>query len=279
MRRSARLLIASALCAILLLGPFLGRASAEPAGKVGGLQSSLEQYLAGKNADYGVYVLDLDDSSRVDINGEDSFPTASMYKLLVLYRVAQAIDRGALSPDQTITITDDDLDPANPEIAYSAGDTPTVADALDQMITVSDNGAAFALTRAVGGWSWVASAAPELGMDNTVFTDDFYSTPQDFAHFFRLLANRQLVSPAATDLMISLLENQTVDDRIPALLPGDTWVAHKTGELPEVRNDGGIVRCASQSYVVVMMSKNGDPDEEIPAEAQMSGMIYNQICG
>lgn len=276
---SHRRLLALAFCVTLILGPFAGFAPAEAAGQFSSLQASLEQSVSGQDADYGIYVLDLKSGKSVVVAPDGNFPAASMYKLLVMYRVFQAFDRRTLSPDQPITITGDDLDPNNPEDVFSAGDTPTVAYALNQMITVSDNAAAWALTREVGGWPSVITAAAELGMKNTGFTDDFHGTPRDFAHFFHLLAERQLVSPAASDQMLALLAQQTVNDRLPALLPAGASVAHKTGELPGVRNDGGIVHCGGESYVVVMMSQNGDPDQEVATEAQMSRAIYHQLCG
>lgn len=279
MLRSFRLLFVIAICGALIFGPLAGPASAQSPKQLSGLQSSLEQYVGGLGGSYGVYVLDLNSDNSVDVDGEETFPTASMYKLLVMYRVFQAVDQGNLSLDDQITITDQDLAPENPELAFSVGDTPTVEGALDQMITVSDNAAAFALTRQVGGWQSVISAADDLGMPDTVFTDDFYSTPQDLAHFFRLLAARQLVSPAASTQMLDLLASQQVNDRIPAQLPEGVSVAHKTGELPGVRNDGGIVTCNGKQYIVVMMSRDGDPSVELPAEAQMSRMIYDQLCG
>ena len=50
-----------------------------------------------------------------------------------------------------------------------------------------------------------------------------------------------LASPTASAQMLNLSDNQNVNDRIPALLPDGVSVAHKTGELPGVRDDGGIV--------------------------------------
>lgn len=279
MLRSFRLLFVIAICGALIFGPLAGPASAQSPKQLSGLQSSLEQYVGGLDGSYGVYVLDLNSGNSVDVDGEETFPTASMYKLLVMYRVFQAVDQGNLSLDDQITITDQDLAPENPEVAFSIGDTTTVEGALDQMITVSDNAAAFALTRQVGGWQSVISAADDLGMPDTVFTDDFYSTPQDLAHFFHLLAARQLVSPAASTQMLDLLASQQVNDRIPAQLPEGVSVAHKTGELPGVRNDGGIVTCNGKQYIVVMMSRDGDPSVEVPSEGQMSRMIYDQLCG
>lgn len=241
-----------------------------------GLQASLASYIDGLDADYGVSVVDLSNGGIVAVNDEESFPTASMYKLLVMYRVFQAYDAGTLSPDDQLTITEDDM--AAGEWEFSPGDQLTVGDALNKMITVSSNAAAYALVDALGGWPVVISAAGDLGMTDTVFTDDFHGTPNDFAHFFHLLAERALVSPAASDQMLDLLVQQTENDRIPALLPQGIPIAHKTGELDGVRNDGGIVRCPGESYIIVIMSKNGDPAEEVPAEAQISKMVFDHYC-
>ncbi len=238
------------------------------------LQAELEGYISGLGGTYGVAAVSLDDGSGVFVNDETLFPAASMYKLLVMYRVFQAIDGGHLSPDDTLTITAADFAGESDGI-FSPGDSVSVGYALDVMITQSSNAAAYALTRAVGGWGVVASAADELEMYSTVLDGDFFSTPNDMAHFFRLLAERSLVSPSASEQMIDLLLAQTSCDRLPALLPADAQVAHKTGELPGVRNDGGVVRGASGRYVIVVMSQWGDPDEQVPAEAEISRMVYD----
>lgn len=240
------------------------------------LQTELEQYVDGLNGTYGISVVNLADGSTASVNAEGTFPTASMYKLLVMYRVFQAMSNGQLSLDDRITITESDM--AAGDWVFSPGDSPTVGKALNQMITVSSNAAAYALTRAVGGWPRVISAAAELGMDDTVFTDDFWGTPDDFAHFFRLLDERALVSPTASNQMLDLLFQQTVNDLIPSLLPAGVMVAHKTGELPGVRDDGGIVRCPGDSYIIVVMSRGGDSAEEVTAEAQISRIVYDRYC-
>jgi len=238
------------------------------------LQAELEEYISGLNGMYGVAAVSLDDGSGVFVNDETLFPTASMYKLLVMYRVFQAIEAGSLSPEDYLTITSDDFAGGEDGI-FVPDDTVTVGRALEAMIAESNNASAYALTRAVGGWGMVASAAEELGMYSTYMEEDFVSTPNDLAHFFRLLAERSLVSPSASEQMIDLLLEQKSYDRLPALLPEGVQVAHKTGELPGVRNDGGIVRGFGGRYVVVVMSQQGDPDEQVPAEAEISRMVYD----
>lgn len=239
-----------------------------------GLQAELDGYISGLGGTYGVAAINLSDGSGVFVNDETLFPTASMYKLLVMYRVFQAMENGSLSPSDTLTITDEDF-AGGADGIFSSGDTVSVGYALDAMITQSSNAAAYALTRAVGGWEVVASAADELGMYSTILDGDFFSTPTDMAHFFQLLAERTLVSPSASEQMIDLLLGQMTNDRLPALLPAVAQVAHKTGELPGVRNDGGIVRGTGGRYVIVVMSKLGNPDEQVPAEAEISRMVYD----
>ncbi len=271
-----KLVPAMALSILLLaaMAPGVAQAQSPALADDATLEGSIESYLSGLSASYGVAAVNLNDGRAAFVNADTEFPTASMYKVLVMYRVFEAIDQGSLSMDDTLTIQDRDVIQED-SMGLSPGDTVTVAGALNDMITVSSNTSAFALTRAVGGWGVVASAAGELGMPSTYLDgQDFWSTPNDMAHFFRLLANRSLASSWASQQMIDLLLQQTANDRLPALLPGGVEVAHKTGELEGVRNDGGIVHGAGGRYVIVVMSQSGDPDEEIEAAARISQMVY-----
>lgn len=238
------------------------------------LESKIGDYLSGLDASYGIAAVNLNDGRSAFVNADTGFPTASMYKLLVMYRVFQAVDGGSLSMDDQVTIQDADLAQLD-STDLSVGDTMTVAGALGNMITVSSNASAWAITRLLGGWGQVTSAAEELGMSSTYLDgQDFWSTPGDMAHFFRLLAERSLVSDAASGQMIDLLLQQADNDRIPALLPDGVQVAHKTGELDGVRNDGGIIHGPSGNYVIVVMSQSGDTSEQVQAEAEISRMVY-----
>ena len=281
----ARLVVAVLLSALLssaaaLVAPdqgYLG-VQAPPPVAAQTLQGELQGYVAGLDGTYGVAVLSLDDGSAAFVNADSVFPTASMYKLLVMYRVFQQMEAGELSPYDTITITYADMYESEPDGGLWPGDTLTVAEALESMITVSSNSAAFALVRTVGGWSQIVSAAEELGMyDTTASGGEFWSTPIDMLTFFELLASRSLVSPGASEQMIDLLLAQQTNDRIPALLPESVQVAHKTGELPGVRNDGGIVRGPGGRYIIVLMSRWANPDEAIAAEQTMSRTVYDWL--
>ncbi|GEM_PF-1723818 len=238
------------------------------------LSAELEDYLAGLDGEYGIAVESLSGGDSIYINADGEFLTASMYKVLVMYRVMEAVEAGELSLGDTITITEADTIENTDGDGMAEGTSLSIGDALHAMIAYSDNAAAYALTREVGGWGSVEAAASELGMSNTYFNGQFWSSPADMELFFAQLANGSLVSADASDYMIDLLMAQTKNDRIPALLPPEATVAHKTGELPSVRNDGGIVYGPNGDYIIVVMSQ-ADPGEAVAAEAEISRMVYD----
>jgi beta-lactamase class A len=87
------------------------------------------------------------------------------------------------------------------------------------------------------------------------------TTPADIATFFMELANREIVSPEASDEMLQLLEQQEINDRLPALLPEGTVCAHKTGDLVNVVHDAGIVDGEDGPVIVTVLSE-AVPDHE-----------------
>ena len=240
------------------------------------LQSQLQSYVADADGVYGIAVENLDDGRTVMVNGERRFKTASMYKLLVMYRVFQRLHSGEWLPSDTVTILDEDTVESVPGYDLEAGDVVTVSKALEAMITVSSNSAAYALTRNLGGWTLVTTAPEELGMPDTGWDDTYWSTPADMMHYFELLADRKMISREESHRMVALLLKQKLNSRIPALLPEEVKVAHKTGTLADVRNDGGIVSTPDGRYIIVVMSDDVNPEEADNVIAEISRIVYER---
>ena len=87
------------------------------------------------------------------------------------------------------------------------------------------------------------------------FRQTIYDSPIYFGHsttgeiglLFEKMARRELVSPAASDLMIEILKKQQVNNRFPKYL-ADVEIAHKTGDgQPWLANDAGILWVPGQS--------------------------------
>jgi hypothetical protein len=78
--------------------------------------------------------------------------------------------------------------------------------------------------------------------------------------------------------MLDLLAAQQHADRLPAPLPLGVRVAHKTGELPNLRHDAGIVYAPSGAYVFVAMVQDA-PGEAAARDAivDLSRAAYDAL--
>lgn len=204
--------------------------------------------------------------------------TASLYKLGVLMEAEARVEAGALRYTDTIEITPADI---TEDGSYElSGTVLTIDEALEAMITVSDNGAALALWhRFTGAAIDRTLTAAGLGAFHVAFDDseDNVATPRVIAQYFTLLARRQLVSPAASDRMLARLERQRINDRLPAQLPSNVVVAHKTGNLAGVTHDAGIIYTTFGPRVVVGMTWDAGEDDATHLLASLGSLVYAAV--
>ena len=110
--------------------------------------------LSSAQGDVGIGVLDLDTGERWFRNGKQRFPMQSVFKLPLGIVVLKLVDEGKLSLNQTVTITREQFVPAwSPILKEITGDRGqfTVQYLLQRTVGDSDNTAADALVRLVGG--------------------------------------------------------------------------------------------------------------------------------
>src|ERR1051326_714536 len=219
----------------------------------------LDQALTGVDGRVGVVVKDLGSGRGAVLNGDLELQSASLYKLPVMFTV---FDLG-LNMSEDLTITDEALSYDTGTMELGAGETLSVAEALERMITLSDNTSAILLGTRVGASRIVANIAA-LGMDTTHYSLDRMTTSAlDVSHLLELSADGHAVSPGASADMQHLLLRQRVNDRLPRLLPASVEVAHKTGNLPGVVNDAGILYGRNSTVLVVALVS--DTNDEVAA--------------
>ncbi|MBK6947298.1 MAG: serine hydrolase [Haliscomenobacter sp.] len=114
--------------------------------------------------------------------------------------------------------------------------------------------------------------AYSLGKNNT-------TTAYDLMLLFREIAKGTLVSKKACKEMTSILLDQKFNEGIPALLPKEVKVAHKTGWITRVRHDSGIVMLPDgRKYVLVILSKGWESDElATEIMANTSKLVYDFV--
>jgi beta-lactamase class A len=112
-------------------------------------------YIAKKAAPaaFDVGVLNIDGGESWALHADRTFPMQSVFKAPLGAVVLAAVDRGELSLDQPITLTEKDLSPPYSPIsaAWPAVQTYTVRELLIRAVGDSDNTAADVLMRKIGG--------------------------------------------------------------------------------------------------------------------------------
>jgi beta-lactamase class A len=267
------LAVGLAICA--LLGTLAGPSAASTADlviQVDGLVTSFP-------GDSGVYIADpLAPQPLYTHDDNVAFISASLYKLGILAHVESLVDAGTLRYTDTIEIQPEDItDDGSYELA---GTVMTVDEALEAMITVSDNGTALAFWRSLGPDN-INATMQTLGLGDFHIAnddnDDNTATARVIGRYFTLLAQRKLVSAAASDRMLARLERQQVNDRLPSELPDGTVVAHKTGNLGFATHDAGIIYTPSGPRVVVGMTANSDEEEAIHFLGGLGALVYAAV--
>ncbi len=229
--------------------------------------------------DAGVYVADPNSPQPLYMHDPDVvFIAASLYKLGILAHVETLVDTGKLKYTDTIEIQPDDI---TEDGSYElAGTVMTVDDALEAMITISDNGTALELLHSLGPAN-INATLQKLGLASFhIANDDFddnTTTARMIGQYFTLLAQRKLISAAASDRMLARLERQQINDRLPAQLPAGTVVAHKTGNLGYVTHDAGIIYTKSGPRVVVGMTANSAEDDAFHLLSGLGALVYAAV--
>jgi beta-lactamase class A len=198
------------------------------------------------------------------VNGDIPRPAASVIKVPLLMAVYDLFESGALSADRRVPVSElGSTRYASILTAFDPDTALTLRELAALAIVTSDNPVAVHLASLVGfervnavlarcGCSTQTRMAAsfregELGPANRVNR----LTAHDAIRIFQALGSRPLYAPLVTALVNNLRNN-----RIPALLPDDAVVAHKTGSLQAVANDVGTVSWQGRQFILAVLTDN-----------------------
>ncbi|MFA5449849.1 MAG: D-alanyl-D-alanine carboxypeptidase family protein [Clostridia bacterium] len=167
-------------------------------------------------------------------NPEEKRPIASMVKIMTLVIAFDNIDKGNLSLDQKITVSETAAGMGGSQMFLDAHKEYSVSDLIKGIVISSANDASVALAEVISGSkeefvSLMNSTAKEMGMQNTVFVNvtglpapGQYSTAKDVTIMMREL----LKTPAYYDYSHIYMEDFT----------------HPDGRITELVNTNKLVR-------------------------------------
>jgi len=278
--RLVRLLLASLVIGGgLPLGGFASRGAVA----ISDLGNRLRSDSGGFSGTAGIAVTDLATGFFYGQDADRVFPAASLYKLGVMVEAYRAAAAGQLSLDTTtVTIGPEDL--TDDGYYTPEGVTLTIREAVERMITISDNSPAIALVGLLGTPTIDATVA-SLGLTDTRLnfyrttdrTADYNTTSaRDLTRLFVGLIKGDVISPAASAEMLGVLDRQRVNDRLSLGFPPGTRFSHKTGDLGGVMHDAGIVWTASGPRVLVALTADyADRDAAIALDGRLAADTFS----
>ena len=249
----------------------------------------------------GIAFFDGETTIQWSYDGDAPFHAASTMKLAVLLGVFRLVHRGELGLEEPVhvrnrflSIVDGrpfrlELGAADAEVAVLQGRVMSVGDLCYWMITKSSNFATNLLVDVVGVPA-VRAALDELGLrgvtvlrgveDHAAFEAGLNNqvTANGLLALLRLIAEERAFSPALSARMRDILLDQQYKRGIPAGLPKDVRVAHKTGNISTVDHDAGIVfRDGRKPYVLVVLTQFPSGHKGHTAVAEVSRDVFESL--
>ena len=221
------------------------------------LDALIRTTLSGYEGTYSVVVRNLGDGRSASLNEGEVYYAASLFKLAVLLEAYRQRDGGEIDFSQLLTLDEEyaGYDLGTLEfLELEVGDMLTLADALRAMIIVSDTPTAVMVQDVVNPWR-VDQTLRSLGLnDMSVMSTDLPTTARDMALLMEAVATGQGVTAESRNEMLALLLQEWIRGGIPSGVPGNSAVAHKTGNLTNATHDVALVWGPAGPYVIAVLS-------------------------
>jgi beta-lactamase class A len=251
----------------------------------------------------GVSVLDTNSGATLMYQADRWFHAASTIKIAILAGVYAAIHEGRWPPHARLHVrnrffsaADGSLfrisaeRDANAEVHAAIGKMMRVRELAHHMIATSSNLATNLLLDLVGVET-VQGVLDHYGIDGVDFrrgVEDERAfaaginnrvTAGGLVSLLRVIEAEQVFSPALSREMLDILHQQEFRNGIPARLPREARVAHKTGDISTVAHDAGIVYPPGRQPYIVAILTEWDPDatRRSATIARVSQEIYTAL--
>jgi beta-lactamase class A len=253
----------------------------------------------------GVAVFDSESGQEFRYQADRWFHAASTIKLAVLLGTYAAIHHGRLVPQSRLHVRNrfrsahdgsafrvlSERD-ADSEVQSAIGKAMRIGELARHMIIRSSNLATNLLLDLLGiGYLQRVLEQHQLsGIDLRRGVEDELAfehginnrvTAAGLVQLLRLIAEERAFTPQLSRAMLDVLHEQEFRSGIPAGLPADARVAHKTGEISTIAHDAGIVYLPKRKPYVVAVLTEWEPatSGRSPTIAAASYMVYEHLTG
>lgn len=267
------------------------------------IKIKIQEMIDNSGGTVAVSFEDLKTGDQLFINEKIQMHAASTMKTPVMIEVFKQAKLGRFKLSDSLFVKNefksivdgspyslDIVDDSDEVIYQKIGHQMTIHDLVVQMITVSSNLATNILIDLVDAKN-VMKTMKEIGAnqiqvlrgveDTKAYQQGLNNTTDayDMLLVMKAIALKQVVSERACKEMIEILADQKFNSKIPALLPSEAKVAHKTGSITAIDHDAAIVyKTPDHPYILVILTKGiEDHKQAEQLIARISKLIYDAV--
>jgi beta-lactamase class A len=256
------------------------------------VQGTIDDAFGDISGTTSVYVSPADGDEKV-VSKNGAQRSASSIKLFIMVVAFQQVKDGKLSLDDEYRLRDSDKVGGTGEVReMSDGTELTYQELLEYMIENSDNTAANIVIEKLGGVDKVNDQIQKLGVSDTKLErkmldndaldagKDNYTSVEDMGTILKKIYNHRMVSSTEDDAMLSILKDNENHTKLSHDLPDEATIYNKTGEYDTpygIENDASIFENDKGALIVVVMSENGDRDEQVQQMNSFGEALYEGI--
>jgi len=232
------------------------------------LKEDLKDVVVHSGQQSGILIKDLKTGYKIGFNEDISFPAASLIKVPIMACVYCASNEGKLNLQNKIVIKNQDKTSGAGILKnVPEGVSFDIEELVRLMIAYSDNTATNLLIDQLG-FDYLNSCFKNLGLKNTVIFRKIldnqarkegrenYTTAQDIGNILEMIYRKELINKEISEKCLEYLKQQKIRDRIPAFLPPDVIVAHKTGLENGVCHDAGIIFSKEGDFLICILTQH-----------------------
>jgi len=284
---------------LLAFGVLAGSTASAQKSKLEVARKNILAKVEKSGTDVGIAFRTLDGKDEWYSRADESFHAASTMKVPVLIELFHQVKDGKLKLSDSLVVRNefrsivdgspyklDASDDSETDLYKAEGQTRTVSQLAELMITVSSNLATNLLIEKLGVENIRATVqslgadgvnvlrgvedgkAFEKGMNNT-------TTARGLATLMTAIAGGKAVDSESSQQMVAILERQKFNEAIPAGLPAGTRVAHKTGDITKVHHDAAIVFAKRPFVLVILVRGIAEDKEAYKLMAAIASDLYN----
>jgi beta-lactamase class A len=264
-------------------------------------EQQIQMRIADSHADVGIAFRTLDGKTEWFYHADDFFHAASTMKVPVMIELYRQVQSGKLKLSDPLTIHNefhsivdgspyklDPTDDSETDLYKAEGQTRTLTELCELMITVSSNLATNLIIEKLGVANIRATVhslnadgmhvlrgvedtkAFEKGLNNT-------TTARALQILLTSIADNSAAGPDASQQMLAILERQKFNEGIPAGLPPGTKVAHKTGEITKIHHDAAIVYAPRPFVLVILVRGLPDIKDSSTLMADITHLLFRAV--